>query len=91
MLFVAALCFQNYSDTSKINLLSAIQHERQVELFTEWGHRWLDLKRTNTIDAIMTDATLEKGGSWQPTDQLYYPIPLSELQRNPKLIQNQGY
>jgi hypothetical protein len=22
-------------------MLDAIAHERQVELFTEWGHRWL--------------------------------------------------
>jgi hypothetical protein len=26
-------------------LMVAIEQERRVELFTEWGHRWLDLKR----------------------------------------------
>ncbi len=28
---------------------TAVEHERQVELFTEWGHRWFDLKRTNRL------------------------------------------
>ncbi len=33
-------------------LLQAISHERQVELFTEWGNRFLDLKRTGQADSI---------------------------------------
>ena len=74
----------------KSSLLTAIFHERQVELFTEWGHRWFDLNRTNTVDAVMTPITNQKGGTWQTTDKLY-PIPLSELQKNPKLVQNPGY
>jgi hypothetical protein len=74
----------------KASLLTAILHERQVELFTEWGHRWLDLKRTNTLDAVMSVVTPQKTGTWEPIDQLY-PIPLSELQSDPNLIQNPGY
>ncbi|RZM21890.1 MAG: RagB/SusD family nutrient uptake outer membrane protein [Pedobacter sp.] len=35
-------------------LRPVILHERRVELFTEWGHRWFDLKRTGTIDAVIT-------------------------------------
>lgn len=31
---------------SETDLLNAIIKERKVELFTEWGHRWLDLKRS---------------------------------------------
>ena len=31
---------------TKPTLLTAIQKERRVELFSEWGNRWLDLKRT---------------------------------------------
>jgi len=34
-------------------LLAVIGHERQAELFTEWGHRWLDLKRSGEIDAVI--------------------------------------
>jgi hypothetical protein len=67
-----------------------ILHERQVELFSEWGHRWLDLKRTGKADAVMSIAAIAKGGSWQTTDQLY-PIPLNDIQKDPKLTQNPGY
>jgi hypothetical protein len=78
--------------TDKASLLSAILHERQTELFTEWGNRWLDLKRTGTVDAVMGTggACAAKGGAWSPNWQLY-PVPLSELQKDPFLTQNNGY
>jgi hypothetical protein len=72
-------------------LLAAILHERRVELFTEWGHRWMDLKRTNSIDAVMSLVTPKKGGrAWNPIQKLY-PIPLDDIRRNPNLTQNPGY
>lgn len=71
-------------------LISAILHERQVELFTEWGHRWLDLKRTGTVDAVMSVVTPQKGGTWS-TDSQLYPIPLSEINNDVNLTQNTGY
>jgi hypothetical protein len=70
----------------KDSILSAIHHERQVELFTEWGHRWLDLKRTGTIDKTFNSEKPQ----WDPNDALY-PIPLSEIGNNPLLNQNPGY
>jgi hypothetical protein len=76
--------------TDKISLITAILHERQVELFTELGHRWLDLKRTATVNAVMSVVTPQKGGTWNPDWQLY-PIPRSEIQVNPNLTQNPGY
>jgi len=76
--------------TDKSSLLATILHERQVELFTEWGHRWFDLKRTNNVDAVMHIVTPQKGGTWETTDQLY-PIPVTELQKNSSLVQNPGY
>ena len=81
----------NYSGSlSKTSLLTAILHERQVELFTEWGHRWLDLKRTGNVDAVMTIVTPQKGGTWKSYQQLY-PIPLSDIQNDKNLQQNPGY
>lgn len=74
---------------SKEQLLAQIMQERKSELFTEWGHRWLDLKRTGTADAVLASI---KSPYWQPTDQLY-PIPISEISKNPSLTgqQNPGY
>ncbi|HWK08129.1 MAG TPA: RagB/SusD family nutrient uptake outer membrane protein [Puia sp.] len=74
----------------KASLIIAIQHERQVELFTEWGHRWLDLKRTGTVDAVMNVVTPLKGGVWR-TNWQWYPISLYELQHDQNLEQNSGY
>lgn len=73
------------------SLLAAILHERRVELFTEWGHRWFDLIRTGNINAIMDTITPLKGGAaWRPEWALY-PIPLSEMQIDFNLTQNPGY
>jgi len=84
----------NYAGaTDKASLLTAILHERQVELFSEWGHRWFDLKRTGTLNTVMGGATgvcAAKGGTWNSNDALL-PIPLSEIQINPNLTQNAGY
>ena len=72
--------------------MEAIAHERQIELFAEWGHRWLDLKRTGQVDSVMTIVTPQQngGGQWQSYQQLY-PIPLGELTTDPNLKQNPGY
>ncbi|WP_233259855.1 RagB/SusD family nutrient uptake outer membrane protein [Chitinophaga sp. S165] len=71
-------------------LMKAIQHERQVELFSEWGHRWLDLKRTDQVNAVMHTVTAAKGGQWKPYQE-WYPIPRSEMLLNENLTQNKGY
>jgi starch-binding outer membrane protein, SusD/RagB family len=70
--------------------LEAITHERQVELFTELGHRWLDLKRSANVNNVMTEISSLKGGVWNANSALY-PIPLEEMKKNPKLVQNEGY
>ena len=74
----------------KSALLRSIYHERQVELFTEWGHRWLDLKRTKMVDAVMGVVTPQKGGTWN-TDQQLYPIPPTDILFDGNLTQNPGY
>jgi starch-binding outer membrane protein, SusD/RagB family len=71
-------------------LLSGILLERQRELFTEWGHRWFDLKRTGQVDAVMSAVAVQKGGTWNTNAQLY-PIPQYDIQQNSSLTQNLGY
>jgi hypothetical protein len=77
---------------SQAALLDNIFHERQIELFSEWGNRWFDLKRSSSLDAVMTIATPAKanGAAWQSYQQLY-PLPLYDLQTGINLKQNTGY
>ena len=60
----------------------AIQQERRVELAFE-GVRWTDLKRTGRAIEVLPNVT--------NPDQLLYPIPTTELDVNPNLVQNPGY
>ncbi|SMC57253.1 RagB/SusD family nutrient uptake outer membrane protein [Pedobacter nyackensis] len=81
----------NTTASTQSEMLAAIQHERQIEFFTEFGHRWFDLKRTKIINAVMSVVTPKKGGiSWDP-NQALYPIPLAQIQAAPRLNQNAGY
>jgi hypothetical protein len=74
------------TDATPAVLLAAVAHERQAEFFAEYGHRWLDCKRTGQADAVLGPA---KTG-WHSYDTLY-PFSATELQRNPSLVQNFGY
>jgi len=76
----------NTSATDQESLKLAIEHERRVELFTEWGHRWLDLKRTGRATTVLSPIKT----SWKET-AIYYPIPQAEINTNKKIIQNSGY
>jgi starch-binding outer membrane protein, SusD/RagB family len=82
----------NTNAGDKASLLAAILYERQIELFSEWGHRWFDLKRTGNVDEVMRVVTPQKANSspWKSYQQLF-PIPLADLQSNSNLIQNEGY
>ena len=70
----------------KDNLLSVILQERRLELFGEFGHRWLDLKRMGKVDEVLAPLKLQ----WQSTAALF-PIPNAERILNPNLSQNLGY
>ncbi|HVK49272.1 MAG TPA: RagB/SusD family nutrient uptake outer membrane protein [Pseudobacter sp.] len=70
-------------------VITAVAKERQVELFAEWGHRWLDLNRTDKASAVLSDISLKQ--PWLGDYQLRYPIPPDEINRDPVLIQNDGY
>lgn len=71
---------------SKEQVLLAVEQERRVELFSEWGHRWFDLKRTGRATTVLSPIK----AAWQETDVLY-PIPLAARRTNTKLTQNDGY
>lgn len=70
-----------------VNINDAILNERRIELFCERGDRWLSLKRTGRIDAVLGAA---KPSTWQSFAQLF-PIPQTAIDTNPNLTQNQGY
>jgi len=74
-------------ESSGDGIMKAIIKERRHELFAEWGHRWLDLKRWGLAGQVLAET---KGSGWQSTDSLY-PIPGAELRSNPSLTQNEGY
>jgi hypothetical protein len=83
--------------TSQSQALAAIEQERRVELFAEWGHRWFDLKRwpartathpgEKRIDEVMSNC---RPLTWKSTAALW-PISSIEITRNPALTQNEGY
>tara|TARA_R110002049_G_scaffold69023_2_gene178843 strand:+ start:2919 stop:4328 length:1410 start_codon:yes stop_codon:yes gene_type:complete len=67
-------------------LLQVIFEERRKELFTEWGHRWFDLKRSGQFDEVLGP----NKSFWDDTDILF-PIPEEERMKNTNLGQNPGY
>lgn len=76
----------NTTAATQAELLSALEHERWVELFTEFSDRWFNLKRLDKATAVLS---LIKP-SWNPFQQLY-PIPLQTRNANPNLSDNPGY
>jgi len=74
--------------------MAAVEHERRVELFAEWGHRWFDLKRwpgLTSNNLTRADEVLPPiKPAWQPGSKLY-PISDVEIQLDPNLKQNPGY
>lgn len=76
--------------TTQADMLKAIIHERQTELFSEEGHRFFDLRRTNTLDAVMGTVAPQKGTVWVSFMQ-WWPIPTADIFANPGLIQTPGY
>ncbi|MGB3343644.1 MAG: RagB/SusD family nutrient uptake outer membrane protein [Aequorivita sp.] len=77
----------DYEANSQSEILDAIIIERFHELFSEFGHRWFNIKRMGIANDIL--APIKPG--WKPTDVLL-PLPESELSMNPNLNpQNPGY
>jgi hypothetical protein len=74
--------------SSSTGLLAAIAQERKVELFGEYGHRWLDLLRTGKANSVLS---LLKPSTWNATRSVLFPIPDAQRFLNGALTQNQGY
>lgn len=71
---------------TQADMLLAVELERRSELFTEWGHRWFDLKRTGRAAAVLNPIK----PNWQAYKELF-PIPEEQLINNPNISQNPGY
>lgn len=68
-------------------IIDAVLEERRLEFFTEFGHRFFDLKRTARLNAVLSPIKPQ----WGTTDSLL-PLPETELLLNPNLSpQNAGY
>lgn len=77
----------NTSAATAEELLTEIIKQRRFELFTEFGQRFFDLKRTGRLDAELKP----KKAGWNTSDRLW-PIPENEILTNPNLgPQNPGY
>jgi hypothetical protein len=73
--------------STSADLMAVIMQERRIEFNAEWGHRWLDLKRTGTINTVMSAL---RPTFWKPSAALY-PVPATEISRDASLTQNPGY
>jgi hypothetical protein len=74
----------------------ALEQERRIELFAEWGHRWFDLKRfkSRTPSGSFLNRADEVLDIFKPAWEntaLLWPIPANEVNLNPALSQNNGY
>lgn len=87
-------------------LMEKIKHERRIELCFE-GHRYFDIRRWGVAEIGSKDAKgviIKKQGdgsftyeqivvqarTWVPSFY-YYPIPRTEIQKNPAILQNPNY
>lgn len=77
---------EEFLEPDKENLIAIIIEERKKEFFTEWGQRWLDLKRTGRAASVFAG----QDSNWEDSD-LFYPIPEEDRMKNPNLTQNDGY
>ena len=75
----------NTTAFSKEEMESAILNERRLELAFE-GQRWFDLVRTGKLIEVM-----RSDGYNVSKKNLLFPLPQSEIDRDPNLTQNPGY
>lgn len=80
------------SGLSKEQFRQAVQQERYLEFVTE-GNRWFDLKRWHILvktikEKVPADDLKYKNIS---TRNYYLPLPQTQIELNPNLVQNWGY
>jgi hypothetical protein len=75
------------SGLTQAQVLLAVAKERQIELFTEGGHRFFDLKRTGALNNILSIIK----GNWDSNKSPLFPIPQAQRNINSSLTQNIGY
>jgi starch-binding outer membrane protein, SusD/RagB family len=82
----------NTTAANQDDMRLAIENERRLELAFE-GWRWYDLKRTHRAIPVINNAVDENGNKlYNITEQnLFWPIPQSEMDMNENLTQNEGY
>lgn len=87
------------TETDQQLLRTIIARERRVELAFE-NKRWLDLVRTQNATEVMTafgtaikqkDPNVPARGYQLTASKLLFPIPLTEVQRNPAIAPTPGY
>jgi hypothetical protein len=83
--------YTNQTFGSAAALITAVLEERFKELAFE-GFRFYDLKRNNLpVERLSSDAS----AAWQTLDagnfRFVYPIPQTEINANPNMVQNDGY
>ncbi len=94
------------AEVNATGLIEKIRHERRIELCFE-GHRYFDIRRWGIAEIGSEDAkgvVIKKQSNGAFTYELmtvqertwvpsfyYYPIPRTEIQKNPSLIQNPNY
>ena len=73
--------------TTQQQVLDSIYQERKLELFSEGGNRWFDLKRTGRANGVLQSIK----PNWRETAVLW-PIPEAEFANNSNIgSQNPGY
>lgn len=87
----------NYSnaETNKTTIMSWIMNERLIELAGE-GQRWFDIRRWHIAGFITLTNDFFNSASadrmaFEAPKHLLMPIPSSEMNNNPNMIQNPGY
>lgn len=79
----------NTTAVSQTDMVNAVLNERRHELFFEEGHRWFDLVRTNTANAVLSVIPY-KEVNWKPY-MVLFPLDAQVLGKAPQLTQNPGY